>query len=192
MLKSYCKSFIILAGFVGLFGCSSSTHINLTPEVYLDAPTYNFTSRSPWQVTSEDLRKENNLIEVIRDGKVKQLVKEQVSLRLMVEDKLTQAWQNNKLNINPSADSKINIQLIKSVARVTESSVSYDVSSEMMIQVVVQNQGETFVKMFRSGKQWNAAFTTSVSSVRDQLSAQLTILLAQIINDPQLNQKLQE
>ena len=192
MLKSYCKSFIILAGLVGLIGCSSPSHINLTPEVYLGAPTYNFTNQQPWQVTSEDLRVERNLIEIVKDSKVKKLVDEQVSLRLVIEDKLTKAWENNKLNINPSADGKINIQLIKSVARVTESSVSYDVASQMMIQVTVKNKGETFVKMFRSSKNWNAAFATSISGVRDELSTQLTILLAQIINDEQLNQKLQQ
>lgn len=193
MLKIYYKSLIALFGLLTLVGCAATpTHISLTPALDLSKQSYHFTNQQAWQVMSKDSRVAHYLIEIVNDGNIAKLVDEQTSARLVVESNLTKGWINNKLNVNPSSDSKIEIDLIKALATVTQSSVSNDVSSQMMIQVTLKHRGDTFVKMFRSNRQWNAAFAASVAGIREELSTQLSVLLTQILEDEQLNKKLQQ
>ncbi|WP_166372789.1 YajG family lipoprotein [Psychromonas sp. SA13A] len=193
MLNTYSKLVAMLTLLFTLASCASlPTDININPELDLEKNTYTFKQSDTWQIASQDLRVARHLIEIIDGDNVAQLINEQQSLRLLVEKSLTQAWINNKLKVNKSSEHQVNIKLIKALATVTESTLSYDVDSQMVIKIELNYQGKNFVKLFRSNKQWDAAFSTSAAGITEQLNVQISQLLNQIIQDPELNSKLQQ
>ena len=193
MLNTYSKLVAMLTLLFTLASCASlPTDININPELDLEKNAYTFKQSDTWQIASQDLRVARHLIEIIDGDNVAQLINEQQSLRLLVEKSLTQAWINNKLKVNKSSEHQVNIKLIKALATVTESTLSYDVDSQMVIKIELNYQGKNFVKLFRSNKQWDAAFSTSAAGITEQLNVQISQLLNQIIQDPELNSKLQQ
>jgi len=193
MLNTYSKLVAMLPLLFTLASCASlPTDININPELDLEKNAYTFNKSDTWQIGSQDLRVARHLIEIVDGDNVAQLINEQHSLRLLVEKSLTQAWINNKLKVNQSSEHRVNIKLVKALATVTESTLSYDVDSQMVIKVELSYQGKNFVKLFRSNKQWDAAFSTSAAGVTEQLNVQISQLLNQIIQDPELNSKLQQ
>ncbi|MBB1271966.1 MULTISPECIES: YajG family lipoprotein [Psychromonas] len=193
MLNTYSKLVAMLTLLLTLASCASlPTDININPELDLEKNAYTFNKSDTWKIGSQDLRVARHLIEIIDGDNVAQLINEQQSLRLLVEKSLTQAWINNKLKVNKSSEHQVNIKLIKALATVTESTLSYDVDSQMVIKVELNYQGKNFVKLFRSNKQWDAAFSTSAAGITEQLNVQISQLLNQIIQDPELNSKLQQ
>ena len=193
MLNTYSKLVAMLTLLLTLASCASlPTDININPELDLEKNAYTFNKSDTWKIGSQDLRVARHLIEIIDGDNVAKLINEQQSLRLLVEKSLTQAWINNKLKVNKSSEHQVNIKLIKALATVTESTLSYDVDSQMVIKVELNYQGKNFVKLFRSNKQWDAAFSTSAAGITEQLNVQISQLLNQIIQDPELNSKLQQ
>lgn len=176
-----------------LISCASlPTDINISPDLDLQKGAYTFTNKKAWQVDSQDLRVARHLIEIVDGNNVAQLINEQQSLRLLIESNLTRAWVSNKLKVQKASDYKVDIKLIKALATVTEATLSYEVASQMIIKIELSHQGNTFVKLFRSNKQWEAAFSTDAADITKQLNAQLSLLLNQILEDQELNTKLQK
>lgn len=193
MLKIYFKSLFIIVSLFTLISCASlPTDISISPELDLQKAAYTFTNKKAWQVDSQDLRVARHLIEIVDGNNVAQLINEQQSLRLLVESNLTRAWVSNGLKVQKVSDYKVDIKLIKALATVTEATLSYDVASQMIIKIELSHQGNTFVKLFRSNKQWEAAFSTDAVDITKQLNAQLSLLLNQILEDQELNTKLQQ
>lgn len=193
MFKAYLKSLLVLVSFFTIFSCSSvPTHINIAPELNLKTGTYTFTDSPTWAIDSKDLRIARHLIEIVDGDNVAKIINEQQSLRLLVENNLTQAWVSNKLKVAADSEHNIEVQLIKSLATVTEGTASYEVKSQMIIKIQLAHQGKRFEKQFRSNNQWEAAFSTSISRITEELNTQLSQLLNQVIQDQELNDKLQQ
>ncbi|TEW51712.1 YajG family lipoprotein [Psychromonas algicola] len=193
MIKSYLKKTLLISSLLTLISCASvPTDINIIPDLDLKAGTYTFTNENPWQVDSQDLRIERHLVQIVDGDKVAQLINEHQSVRLLIEKNLSEAWANNKLKIVDQSDYKIDIKLIKALATVTEAAVSYEVKSELILKIQVTHQGNIYVKLFKSNNQWEGPFTASISRITKELSVQLSELLNQIVQDEELNDKLQQ
>ena len=193
MLKVYFKSLVLMVSLFTLISCASlPTDISLSPELNLEKGAYRFTNTKAWQIDSQDLRVARHLIEIVDGNNVAQLINEQHSLRLLIESNLTRAWVSNQLNTSQASDYKVNIKLIKALATVTEATFSYEVESQMIIKIELSQQGNTFVKLFRSNKQWEAAFSTNAGDINKELNMQLSQLLNQILEDQDINTKLQQ
>ena len=162
------------------------------PALSIEKGAYTYSNQQPWKISSQDERVARHVIEVVDGDNVAQLVNEQQSLRLLVQDSLTQAWVDNQLKVDQNSDYKLDIKLVKVLATVTEASVSYDVSSQMMIKVALTHNGKAFIKLFRSNKQWNSAFSTNISNITERLNKQLSFLLIQIVEDQELNSQMQK
>jgi len=192
MLKSYLKKTLLISSLLTLISCATvPTNINIIPDLDLKVDTYTFTNENTWQIDSQDLRIERHLVQIVDGDKVAQLINEHQSLRLLIEKNLSDAWANNKLTIANQSDYQINIRLIKALATVEEAAVSYEVKSEMVVKIQVTHQGNTYVKLFKSNNQWEGPFTASISRITKELSVQLSELLNQIIQDQELNDKIQ-
>jgi len=193
MIKSYLKKSLLISSLLTLISCASvPTDINIIPDLDLKAGTYTFTNENPWQVDSQDLRIERHLVQIVDGDKVAQLINEHQSVRLLIEKNLSEAWANNKLKIVDQSDYKIDIKLIKVLATVKEAAVSYEVKSELILKIQVTHQGNIYVKLFKSNNQWEGPFTASISRITKELSVQLSELLNQIVQDEELNDKLQQ
>jgi len=173
--------------------CASvPTDINLMPQLHLTTGTYEFSNENAWKINSQDIRVAKHLVQIVDGDKAARLINEQQSIRLLIENNLSQAWSENQLNMANESDYKVDIKLVKALATVTEATVSYEVKSEIALKIQLTHQGRIFVKLFRSNNQWEAPFTTSISRVTQELNLQLSDLLNQIIQDQELNTKLQQ
>ena len=193
MLKLQLKYLLIILCSLTLISCASiPTHIDIKPQLDLKTTAYRFNNQQAWQVSSQDLRVARHLIEIIDGDNVAQLVNEQQSLRLLIENNLTQTWLNNGLKVDDESAYKIDIQLIKALTTVIEPIISYDVETQMIIKVQLTHKNKVFVRLFRSNHQWEAPFATNIDRITKELNIQLSQLLNQIIQDPELNAKLQQ
>lgn len=193
MSKIYLKLMPSIASLFLLMSCATTpTYININPTLSLASDTYAFHNQQAWEVKSQDLRIARHLIEIVNGDNVAELINEQQSLRLIIEKNLTQAWLENGLNVDKISEQKLDIQLMKSLATVTEATLSYNVKSQMIVKIQLKSKDKTFVRLFRSNHQWEAPFSISTSSINDELNIQLSQLLNQIIQDQALNAKLQQ
>jgi len=192
MFKMCYKWFLLSISLFALLGCSTTpTYTNITPQLTLEKNGQTFTNFEPWKIDSKDLRIARHVIEITDGDGVAKLINEQQSLRLLVEKSLTQAWIDHGLKINSNSDYQVEIKLVKALAKVTESTFSYDASSQIVIDVALSHQGKHFHKIFRSTKQWDGAFNNQIGGITDQLNKQLSLILKQIIEDQELNSQLQ-
>ncbi|MEG3753829.1 YajG family lipoprotein [Psychromonas arctica] len=192
MFKMCYKWLLVSISLFTLWGCSSTpTYTNITPQLNLEKNGQTFTNLQPWKIDSKDLRIARHVIEITDGDGVAKLINEQQSLRLLVEKSLTQAWIDHGLKTDSNSDYQIEIKLVKALAKVTESTFSYDTSSQMVIDVALSHQGKHFHKIFRSTKQWDGAFNNQIAGITDQLNKQLSLILKQIIEDQELNSQLQ-
>jgi len=192
MFKNQFKYLFIIVSLVALTACSSlPTAINLAPELNLDEQSYQFNQSEIWKVNSQDLRVARHLIEIVDGDNVAQLINEQQSIRLLIENSLKQAWITNGLSIADQSEYEIDIQLIKALTTVTEPTMSYEVETQMMLQVQLTHKNKKFAKLFRSNHQWEAPFSTSISRITEEINTQLTELLMQVVKDEEINAKLQ-
>lgn len=189
-----CYQWLLLSvSLFTLLGCAATpTYTNITPQLNLESNTVILSNQQPWNIDSQDLRVARHIIEVSNGDGVAKLINEQQSLRSLVEKSLTEAWVDNGLRTDNNSDYQINIKLVKALAKITESTLSYDAASQMVIDVVLTHQGKYFHKIFRSNKQWDGAFTNQIDGITEQLIKQLSLLLKQIIEDQELNGQLQQ
>lgn len=193
MFKIYLKSIFSISSLLLLMSCAvRPTYIDISPTMTLEPAAYSFDNQQPWAVNSQDLRVARHLIEIVDGDNVAELINGQRSLRSIIKDNLTQSWLANGLNIDKASDQQVNIQLIKSLATVTETTLSYDVKSQMIVKIQLKSKHKTFAKLFRSNHQWDAPFSTSTVRINEELNIQLSQLLNQIIQDQELNAKLQQ
>lgn len=193
MFKNHLKKTVIITALFTLIGCSSvPTDININPELNLALGQHSFNSELTWQVNSQDLRVARHLVQIGDDDEAAQLINEQQSLRLLLQKNLTNAWLGNKLKITPQSDYKIDIKLMKALATATEAVLTYEVKSQLIIKIQLTHQGKKFVKLFRSNNQWKAPFSTDVTRITEELNTQLSELLSQIVQDEEMNARLQQ
>lgn len=193
MIKNYLQKTLFISSLLTLISCAViPTDINIIPDLDLKAGTYTFTNQNAWQVDSKDLRIERHLVQIVDGEKVAQLINEHQSVRLLIEKNLSDTWLNNKLKIADQSDYKINIKLIKALATVEEKTVSYQVKSELILRIQVVHQGNIYVKSFKSNNQWEGPLTASIPRITKEMSAQFAELLNQIVQDEELNDKLQK
>jgi len=192
MFNAFFKSLSIITSLLTLISCTSTpSYTNIMPVLNIEKGAYTYTNTQPWKIDSQDERIARHLIEIVDGDKVAQLINEQQSVRLLIEKSLTQAWVSNQLKTDPTSDYKIDIKLVKALATVTENTASYDVSSQMMIKVGLTHQGKSFIKLFRSNKEWDAAFSANINDITKRMNKQLSLLLTQIVEDQELNEQMQ-
>lgn len=191
-LKNIRQSILLISPLL-LVACSSTPiSMQLQPELSSGKAAATLTSKTIWQINSQDHRIAQYLIEVTKGEGAATLINESKSSRLIIEKALQQQWSKHGLRFNTNSADKINIQLIKLLAKVEQKTVAHDIDSEIAIKVKLSTKKQIFSKVFTSHLTKEGAFTANINKVSEQLNTQLSQLLNEIIQDPQLNAKLQQ
>lgn len=183
----------LLLSILFLSACSSTpTSLHLTPQIDENITTTNITSDKKWQLISQDMRIERYLIAISSGDKVATLINESTNTRKLIEQTLKAHWskqghQFSNSNINGY---QIDIQLLKLLAEVEQKTLTHETNINLVIKVQLKSEATTFSKTFRSHYEEKALFSASVDDLTQQLNMQLSQLLNQITQDPQLNDKL--
>jgi len=176
-----------------LSGCSSTpTSLQLAPQLSNTTITTPVQKDHSWLLASQDLRTARYLIAISSGDKVATLVNESVSTRAVIEKTLQAQWAKQGFTFTTDSNNsyQIDIQLIKLLAEVEQSTLSHEADINAVIKIQLNSEKTTFSKTFRSHYQKKAPFNANVDTLTQQLNIQLSQLLDQIVQDSELNDKL--
>jgi len=183
----------LLFSLLFLSACSNTpSSLQLTPQLNTDNITSPVESDQKWLLASQDLRTARYLIAISTGDDVATLINESSSTRAMVEQTLQAHWakQGHIFTSDSYNEYKIDIQLIKLLAEVEQATLSHESDINVVIKVQLNSDKTTFSKTFRSHYEEKAPFNANVNKLSQQLTTQLSQLLDQIVQDPELNAKL--
>ena len=189
-LKKISQALLLISTFL-LVACSTSPlSITLQPE--LSATPVNGISMSQrnWQLSSQDFRTAQYLILVTEGEGVATLINDAKNSRLVIEKALQQKWTEYGLKLNPKSENKITIQLIKLLSEVKQTNFNHTTNSTITMNVRLETGTTIFNKIFTSNTEEKAPFSVNIKKTGEKLNTQLSLLLNEIINDPELNAKL--
>jgi uncharacterized lipoprotein len=176
-----------------LFSCSNVlTTMQVQPEISTEKNISVINSDINWSLSSQDRRIAHYLIEISAGDGVATLVNESNSSRLIIQQTLHQQWFAQGLNLTPDSDYKIDVQLIKLLAKVKQSTYKHKIDSEVVIKIQLKSNNKTFSKTFNSHAGSEAPFNANGVKISAQLNKQLSRLLTEIVKDPELKSKLEK
>ena len=176
-----------------LIACSTPPlSMQLQPELAANQPSRPLTNKADWGIGSQDQRIAQYLIEITKGEGAATLVNESQSSRLIIENTLQQQWSKNGIRFTADSTDKINIQLIKLLTKVEQNPLSHKINSTIVIKVELSTKGKVFSKTFRSRFTKEGPFSADIKKTGKQLNIQLSQLLTEIVQDPQLNAKLKQ
>jgi len=184
---------LLLLSILFLSACSNTPNsLQLTPRLDESLITTKVESDQRWLLDSQDLRTARYLIAISAGDDVATLIGESNSTRTIIEKTLQTHWskQGHRFTSNRYNRYKIEVQLIKLLAEVEQATLSHESEINVVLKVQLSTDKTTFSKTFRSHYEKKGALNASVKTLTEQLNAQLSQLLDQIVQDPELNDKL--
>ncbi|MEH6453502.1 MAG: YajG family lipoprotein [Psychromonas sp.] len=176
-----------------LFSCSStSSTMLLEPEIVNEEKPQSLNNNINWSLSSQDQRIAHYLIEISTGDDVATLINEEKSSRLIIQKALHEQWKARGLKFTDNSDYKIDIQLIKLLGEVEQASFNHQLNSNIVIKVKLSSEQQIFSKTFTSHFYSKRPFSANSDKISEQLNDQLSQLLNEIIQDPELNTKLQQ
>ena len=143
MIPSFFKNIrtcIIITSTTLLISCASPiTSIQLQPTLLAPDQGTQLANKEAWDIMSQDYRVEQYLIEVINGRNAATLINENKSSRLIIEDTLKNQWQKEGLNFVLNSPNQITIKIVKLLASVKQTTVSYATDSNVIINVQLKN-----------------------------------------------------
>lgn len=176
-----------------LFACTSTpTSLALAPQLDENITINESTSKSIWLLNSKDFRSARYLIAISSGDDVATLINESTSSRLAIAQTLQTHWvkQGHRFNKKEQNNNQIEIQVIKLLAEVEQGSVSHETDINVVLKVQLSTSEKTFSKTFRSHYEEKSPFSADIEELTMQLNTQLSQLLDQVVQDPELNAKL--
>lgn len=181
---------LLIGGLLGLSACSSQPQqVALNPSIEVNDPAQHSIIAA---IKSQDLRSNRFLISIHQEGEEQaQLISSSSNLRQNIEQQLSAAWQQQGIGFVPDSPNLITIDILELANKVEESSVKHAASSTMRLKVTIDTPHKTLTKQFRSTHTNEGAFSVNVTKQSEAMSSQLSELLTQIANDPQLIEVLE-
>lgn len=176
-----------------LSACSNTPNsLQLIPKLDEKITNTKIDSNKKWLIGSQDLRTERYLIAISKGDDVATLINESSSTRALIEKTLQAHWAKQGLQFTNKSTNEyqIDIQLLKLLAEVEQSTMSHETDINLIIKVQLKSSKTTFSKTFRSHYEEKAPFSASVKDLSELLNTQLSQLLDQIVQDRELNDKL--
>lgn len=193
LLKKISKNLLLLSSLLLTAACSHSpSSVTLQPELLVKETDKSLQSNLTWNMNSQDQRIAHYLIEISSGDDAATLVNESQSSRLLIEKVLRRQWQEQGLRFTSDSSYKIDLQIIKLLAQVKQNNFSFDLNSNIIIKVKLSSENKTFSKTFTAHLTEEAPFSANVEKITEKLNTQLSQLLTEIVQDPELTAKLQQ
>lgn len=164
----------------------------LEPKITNAEKNQSLKNNISWSISSQDQRIAHYLIEISTGDDVATLINEEKSSRAIIQKALNDQWKAQNLSLINESDYHIDIQLIKLLGKVEQSSLSHELNSNIVIRIKLSSEKQTFSKTFTSHFYSKGPFTANSNKVSEQLNTQLSQILNEIIQDSELNSKLQQ
>lgn len=166
--------------------------MQVQPKISADKNQPVINSDISWSLSSQDRRIAHYLIEISAGDGPATLINESDSSHRIILQTLNKQWLAQGLNISPKSDYKIQIQLIKLLAKVTQSTYKHEINSEVVIKIQLNANNKIFSKTFNSRSISEAPLNANSNKISKQLNTQLSEVLTEIVKDPELNSQLEK
>jgi len=165
--------------------------MQVQPEILATDKHPTLNSDRTWSLSSQDRRIAHYLIEISSGDGPATLINESNSSHRIILQTLTNQWLAQGLTISPESDYTIDVQLIKLLAKVKQSTYKHQINSEVVIKVQLHENNKMFSKTFNASASSEAPFNADSEKISKQLNIQLSQLLTTIVNDLALKNKLE-
>jgi len=178
-----------------LSACSTTpSSVKLTPQLTKTSnmPQITAEDKPSWLISSDDFRTARYLIAISSGDGVAELINESESSRSMIENVLYTQWEKQGVTFNEEKNNayQLKVQLVTLLSEVEKGTVSDESDNNIVIKIQLTSDKKVFSKTFRSHSQEEFPFRASVDKLTEKLNTQLSQLLDQIVQDPELNAKL--
>ncbi|QSX34630.1 hypothetical protein JYB87_05165 [Shewanella avicenniae] len=183
-------AFVIVSALLSGCATSSPKTLVLSPEI----PAASAQTLSPINVAlkSKDLRSSGYVARFIKEDKVSSVVNPAESPRITLERVFNQALTRAGYQIDPASGRDLIIVVDQLVTDVDEGMLGFEANTHLMLTVNASNQNRTFSKRYSATSRLKGPFKADFASLELDINKLLTQLSGQIINDPELNQFLQQ
>ena len=169
-----------------LSGCSSTpSHLIIAPEIMAPSVVQHINKQAKLNVI--DMRTANHIIQILRDGEAATLFSAQERLEDIIKNSLSKNWQKQGLTLQDNAVNSINVTIEKALISVTQETMSYQVKTEIVLKVAVNNGMQTLTSTFKNNGSSKGPFKADLAVLERNFNQRLTNLLQQILVNEKIN-----
>lgn len=172
-----------------LSGCSNTpSHLIIAPEIIATPVVKHINKQATINVV--DMRTANHIVQILKEGEAATLFSAQERLEDIIKSSLSKNWQQQGLVISTDAINNINISIEKAIISVTQETMSYQVQTEIILKVAVNNGEQTLTSTFKNRGNSKGPFKADVAVFERNFNQRLANLLQEILANKKLNQFL--
>lgn len=169
-----------------LSGCvNTPSHLIIAPEIMTPLETQHLAKQA--QLNVIDMRTANHVVQILRKGEAATLLSAQERLEDIIKISLTKHWLQQGLRIQTSAINTIKITIEKAVISVTQETVNYQVQTEIILKVAINNSVQTLTSTFKNRGNSKGPFKADIAVLERNFNQRLANLLQQILANEQIN-----
>ncbi len=186
------KLIFILISLVTLTGCSAKipSQIALSPEA--PAVITQQGELPALKIQTIDTRAANFIVRFDREEKAAKLISPAIPPRVQLEKLFNQGFIQSGYSLNSNSSTKLSLQIESLISNVTESSFEHLAEHRIVIKVIADNTERKLTKYYRATGTLKGPLSIDVAAIELALNQLLSELTGNIINDPELNQFLQQ
>lgn len=173
-----------------LSGCASNpSHLIIAPEITSSSVNQHLGKQTTLNVI--DMRTANHIVQILRKDKAATIFSAQQRLEDIINKNLSKHWQQQGLTIQPNAVNTINISIEKAMISVEQATMSYQVQTEIVLKVMINNGKQTLTSTFRNTGSSKGPFQADVAVFERNFNQRLANLLQEILANEKINNFLQ-
>ena len=176
----YFLKFSLFMLTIVLGACSSSpSHLIVAPEL-LTTPNIHYSNKTA-QLEVVDMRSARHIVQILREDEAATLLSAEHRIVGIIESTLKKQWKKQGLLINEHGKNKINISIEKAIISVTQATMSYQVQTEIIIKVRINNSLQTQMSTFKNRGNSKGPLHADIAVLERNFNQRLTNLLTQIL-----------
>jgi len=169
-----------------LSGCSSApSHLIIAPEIIVQSVIQHNDKKSTLNVV--DMRTANHIIQILREGKAATIFSAQERLEDIIKNSLSKNWKQQGLTLQSNAVNSINVTIEKALISVAQQTMSYQVKTEIVLKVAVNNSIQTLTSTFKNNGSSKGPFKADLAVLERNFNQRLANLLQQILVNEKVN-----
>ena len=183
---------LVVATAVSIVGCASQgpSHIALNPEV--PPITQQTEVELPVALETIDTRSANFIVRFNDGDKAARLVSPTEAPRVQMDQVFRDGFTQAGYRIDPSSVNHMQFQLEQLLTNVDEGTFGFEANSQIIINVIAKNANQELTKRYRAKGLLKGPFGADFATLELEMNKLLGELTRDIINDPELNQFIQQ
>jgi uncharacterized lipoprotein len=186
------KNLLLITSLIMTFvlsGCTSApSHLIIAPEIMSTSVIQHTDQQASLNVV--DMRTAIHVVQILREGEAATLFSAQERLEDIIKSSLNKYWQQQGLAIQTTAVNSINIAIEKAVISVTQGILNYEVKTEIVLKVIINNGLQTLTSTFNNRGNSEGPFKADIAVLERNFNQRLANLLQQILANDKINRFL--